>query len=144
MSRPLSLTTDPIPHLLWRIALPSSVGMFFNTMFNFVDTYCAGLLNTDALAALSLSFPVFFGLIAAGSGLMQGTTALMANALGAGDRADARHVFAQSIILVTVIGLVLSLAGLTVTPFLFRQLGAQGEYLHTALAYTNVIFAGGI
>ena len=58
MPRPLSLTADPIPQLLWRIAIPASVGMFFNTMFNFVDTYCAGLLNTDALAGLSLSFPV--------------------------------------------------------------------------------------
>src|SRR3954469_24527769 len=105
MSRPLSLTTDAIPELIWRIAVPSSVGLFFNTMFNFVDTYCAGLLSTDALASLSLSFPIFFGLIAAGSGLAQGTIALIANALGAGDRADARHVFAQSILLVTAVGL---------------------------------------
>ena len=81
MSRALSLTTDPIPQLTWRIAIPASVGMFFNTMYNFVDTYCAGLLSTDALAALSLSFPVFFVVIASGSGLSQGATALIANAL---------------------------------------------------------------
>jgi Na+-driven multidrug efflux pump len=60
MERPLSLTSDPINQLTWRIALPASIGMFFNTMFHFVDTYCAGLLSTDALAALLLSFPVFF------------------------------------------------------------------------------------
>jgi Na+-driven multidrug efflux pump len=109
MSRPLSLTTDPIPQLLWRITIPASVGMFFNTMFNFVDTYCAGLLNTDALAGLSLSFPVFFALIGLGSGFMQGTIALLANALGAGDRAEARRVFAQSIVFVIALGL--SIAG---------------------------------
>ena len=83
MSKAISLTSDPIPELTWRIALPASIGMFFNTMFNFVDTYCAGLLSTDALAALSLSFPVFFLLLAVGSGLSQGSTALIANALGA-------------------------------------------------------------
>ena len=55
MSRPLSLISDPIPQLLWRIAIPSSVGMLFNTLFNFVDTYCAGLLSTDALAGLAFS-----------------------------------------------------------------------------------------
>ena len=96
MSRPLSLTTDPIPQLLWRIAIPASVGMFFNTMFNFVDTYCAGGLNTDALIGL-------------GSGFMQGTIALLANALGAGDRAEARRVFAQSIVFVIALGF--SIAG---------------------------------
>ena len=54
-----NLTADPIPKLIRHIAIPSSVGFFFNTMYNFVDTYCAGLISTDALAALSLSFPVF-------------------------------------------------------------------------------------
>lgn len=42
MKPPLSLTRDSIPRLTWRIALPMSIGMFFNTMFNVVDTYCAG------------------------------------------------------------------------------------------------------
>jgi len=144
MKRPPSLTTDPIPQLLWRIAIPSSVGMFFNTMFNFVDTYCAGKLGTDALAGLSLSFPVFFVVVAVGSGLMQGTIALMANALGAGDKGGAGRTFAQSIVLVIVIGGGLSLAGWTFTPWLFQQLGARGEYLQAAVAYMRVIFAGGI
>jgi putative MATE family efflux protein len=144
MSRPLSLTTDPIPQLIWRIAIPSSVGIFFNTMYNFVDTYCAGLLSTDALAGLALSFPMFFVLFAVGSGLSQGTTSLMANALGAGNQADARRIFAQSITLVSVVGLALSGAGWLAAPWLFRQLGAQGEYLHLSLAYMNVILAGGI
>lgn len=144
MSRPLSLTTDPIPELTWRIALPMSVGMFFNTMFNVVDTLCAGWLGTEALAALSLSFPVFFTVFAAGSGLSQGTTALLANALGAERKAEARQVFAQSLIFAIIAGVVLSIAGLIAAPWLFRQLGAEGTYLDTALAYMNVILAGGV
>ncbi len=144
MSRPLSLTTDPIPQLTWRIALPMSVGMFFNTMFNVVDTFCAGWLGTEALAALSLSFPVFFTVFAAGSGLSQGTTALLANALGAGRHEEARRVFAQSLLFTLAAGVVLSIAGLLAAPALFRQLGAEGDYLRTALAYMNVILSGGV
>ena len=143
-SRPLSLTTDPIPQLVWRIALPASVGMLFNTLFNFVDTYCAALLSTDALAALSLSFPLFFLLIAVGSGLSQGATALIANFLGANDTATARHVFSQSILFAVGAGGLLSLIGLLIAPSIFRLLGAEGSYLTTALAYMNVILAGGI
>lgn len=144
MSAPLSLTTDPISQLTWRIAVPMSVGMFFNTMFNVVDTACAGWLGTDALAALSLSFPVFFLVIAVGSGISQGTTALMANALGAGDSKDARRVFAQALGFATVAGLVLSIAGWFASPWLFQQLGAEGSYLRTVLAYMHVILAGGV
>lgn len=118
--------------------------MFFNTMFNFVDTYCAGALGTDALAGLSLSFPIFFGLIAVGSGLMQGTLALLANALGAGDHVDARRIFAQAVVLVLAVGCGISIAGALVTPWLFRQLGAQGNYLMVVLSYMKIIFAGGM
>lgn len=143
MSRNLSLTTDPIPRLTWQIALPMSIGLFFNTMFNVVDTYCAGWLGTEALAALSLSFPVFFILIAVGSGISQGSTSLLANALGAEDPKDARLVFGQALFFTTAAGLVLSILGWLVTPWLFRQLGAEGSYLVTSLAYMNVILAGG-
>jgi putative MATE family efflux protein len=144
VSRALSLTTDAIPSLTWRIAIPASIGMFFNTMYNFVDTYCAGLLNTDALAALSVSFPVFFVMFAFGSGLSQGTTALIANALGAGDHEDARRIFAQSLVLTLLTGTAVSVAGWTVAPWMFRQLGAEGDYLRAVVSYMHVILAGGI
>ena len=140
----MSLTSDPISQLTWRIAVPMSVGMFFNTMFNVVDTLCAGWLGTDALAALSLSFPVFFIIIAVGSGLSQGATALMANALGAGDTAEARRVFAQSLVFAVIAGIVLSIAGWFAAPSLFRLLGAEGGYLRTVLTFMNVTLAGGV
>jgi putative MATE family efflux protein len=142
MSRPLSLTTDPIPRLTWRIALPASVGMFFNTMFNFVDTYCAGLLGTDALAALSVSFPLFFMMIAVGSGLSQGATAMIANALGKPDLPSARHIFAQSLVFALIAGVAIGMLGLWTGPALFRRLGADGAYLDRTLRYMNFIFAG--
>lgn len=138
-----SLLTEPIPVLIRRIAFPASVGFFFNTMFNFADTYCAGILGTDALAALSVSFPVFFILLSAGSGLSQGTTALMANALGVKDQDRARHVFAQSLLFATVIGILLSIVGVYLSPFLFGLLGAEGNHLRLSLDYMNVILMGG-
>jgi len=144
MKQPLSLTTDPIPQLIWRIALPMSVGMFFNTMFNVMDTLCAGWLGTESLAALSLSFPLYFVVFAIGSGISQGTTALLANALGAGNAMEARRVFAQSLLFVTAAGVLISIAGWLAAPWLFRLLGAEGSYLSTVLDFMNVILAGGV
>ena len=67
-----NLTADPIPALIRQLAIPASVGMFFNTMYNVVDTYYAGQLSTDALAALSLTFPIYFTLLAMGMGFSTG------------------------------------------------------------------------
>lgn len=54
------LITDDIPKLIKQIAIPASTGMFFNTMYNVVDTFYAGLISTEAISALSLSFMIFF------------------------------------------------------------------------------------
>ena len=93
------LTTKPLPGLIKGIAIPASVGMFFHTMYNVVDTYFGGLISTEALASLSLSFPVFFIIIAMGTGISTGASALISNALGAKNENQAMRYAAQFFLL---------------------------------------------
>jgi MATE family, multidrug efflux pump len=136
------LTTAPIPVLIRRLAIPASVGFFFNTMYNVVDTFWAGKLSTDALAALSLSFPVFFVLLAMGSGFSTGATALIGNALGRGDRREAARTASQGLVLTIPLAILVMVVGYTTTPALFRLLGASDEYLKICLEYMFVILGG--
>lgn len=138
------LTRGHIPTQIKAIAIPASIGFFFNTMYNIVDTYFGGLVSTEALAAMSLSFPVFFMIIALGSGVSTGATALIANALGAGDEERARIYAMQSLSFSIMIGAALTVIGLIVSPLLFRILGAHDTYLMSALSYTNVILLGSV
>jgi putative MATE family efflux protein len=136
------LTTQSIPKLIRQIAIPSSVGFFFYTMFNVVDTYFGGLISTQVLAALSLSFPVFFIIIAMGSGLSTGATALIATALGEGKREQAKLFAIQGITFGVLTAIVLTFFGVYISPFLFSALGASDEYLVSCLDYMNTIFLG--
>ena len=136
------LTTKPIPGLIARLAIPASIGMFFNTMFNVVDTYFSGLISTEAIAALSLSFPVFFVILAFGFGISTGTTALIANALGAGDKHKAQLYAIQSVSFTVLLSVGLTLTGLFSAPYLFGFLGAKGTYLAISLSYIDIIFYG--
>ena len=138
------LTTKPIPKLVRKIAVPASVGFFFYTMFNLVDTYFGGLISTDALAALSLSFPIFFIIISMGSGLATGATAVIASALGAGDPKQAKLYAIQCITFGTIVAIFLTMFGLVISPFLFPILGATDDYLLSCLSYMNTIFVGTI
>lgn len=140
----MNLTTDPIPRLVRDLAVPASVGFVFNTLFNVVDTWWAGRISTEAQAALSLSFPVFFILIATGSGLAQGATALIANALGSDNLPAARRYAAQAAALAGLAGIVLLGVGWLIAPALFRLLGAREAYLGLSLAYMNTILAGSV
>ena len=136
------LTTAPIPVLIRRLAIPAGTGFFFNTMFNVVDTWYGGQLSTTALAAMSLSFPVFFILLAIGTGVSTGATALIGNALGRGEREEARQFLLQSLSFALLHALTLSALGFAFLPAIFSFMGARGEYLSLALSYMNVIFSG--
>ena len=58
--KPPSLTEDPIVQLFIKIAIPSSVGTIFMTLYNVVDTYFAGKISPLALAAIAQTFPLYF------------------------------------------------------------------------------------
>jgi putative MATE family efflux protein len=135
----MNLLTDPIPKLVRQLAIPATVGFFFNTMYNVVDTFFAGLLSTDAQAALSISFPVFFVFIAISMGIGSGVTAIVGNHLGTGDEERARTTASQALSFGVVISVVTMLVGYVVTEWLFQFLGASGEYLTIATSYMYVL-----
>ncbi|MCG8480830.1 MAG: MATE family efflux transporter [Spirochaetales bacterium] len=142
MSQSMDLVHDPIPRLIRRIAVPASVGMIFNTMYNIVDTYFGQFLSTEGLAALSLSFPLFFVIIAAGSGVATGATALISNALGTGDNEAAARYQAQAISFGVIASIVLTVVGLLVAESAYRFMGAEGLVLDLAMQYIRVILFG--
>ncbi len=139
-----SLITGPIPALIWKVAAPTSVGYFFHTMFNVTDTWFAGRISTEAMAALSLSFPVFFIITAIANGLGTGTTALVGDAMGKKDTTAASDYAAQAFSFGILIAVFLTAVGLWISPYLFQLLGASREYLAMSLAYMNVIFWGSV
>ena len=56
----LSLTQDSIENLFLKIAIPSSVGTIFQTLYNLVDTYFAGKISPESLAAIKSTLPSLF------------------------------------------------------------------------------------
>lgn len=73
-----------------------------------------------------------------------GTTALISNALGRGDREEAAEFAGQALVLGIVGGIVVMFLGWWCAPTLFRWLGAEAEYLDLFLSYMNTIFAGSL
>ncbi len=131
--------------MIRKIGIPVSTGAFFNTMYNVVDTIYGGLISDQALAALSLSFPIFFLIIAVGLGFSQGTTALIGNSLGRNDKAEAQHRAIQGVVFGIIVSILLTVIVLLIAPTLVRFLGATDpEYQEMALDYINTIFYGAI
>ena len=142
--KPLSITKDPVVHLFIKIAVPSSVGTVFMTLYNVVDTYFAGKISANALAALAQTFPVYFIIIAVGVGLSIGTTSLIANALGEKKEKEASYLLAQSIILALVVFIFVAIAGLNLGPYIILAMNKSLITLNLSMEYLNIIFLGSI
>jgi putative MATE family efflux protein len=124
------------------MALPVSVGFFFHTMFNVVDTYFASQINSVAVAAITITFPIFFMIIAISSGTRQGATALIANAEGANNKDLAKQYVIQTISFSILASILIMIIGLITAPHLFKILHAEGEYFNFAIQYTNILLYG--
>jgi len=135
-------TTGDLKKQLLTMAVPVSVGLFFNTMFNVVDTYWAGRLSTSSLAGMSLSFSVFFILIAIIGGLGTGLSALLAISYGKKDEAAIKALTVNGLALTLGVGIVIGIVGYIVSPKLLYLLGARGETLLQGTYYVRGIYAG--
>ena len=134
------LVSERIPKLIRQIGIPVGIGVLFNNLFQVVDTFYAGEISKEALAALALSFPIYFIIIGLGNGLGTGTSALMGNALGAGDREEAARLAGQGLTLTVLLSFVTATVGIAVSPQLFGILGAVGDGLRFNMSYIRPIF----
>jgi putative MATE family efflux protein len=138
------LTQGSIKQAIRNLAIPSSIGFLFNTLFNVVDTYFAGQLNVAALAGLTVSFPLFLIMIALASGIGNGATAIAAIALGKKDHVDYLRIAKNALIISLGLAIGLVLLAPFAIPSLLSIAGATGDTYEAALAYMNVIIYGGL
>ena len=134
------LTEGPLSKHILKIALPMSIGFLFNTMYNVVDSFYAGKISTEALAAMALSFPVFFIIIAMSEGISRGATALIANAIGEGNKEKEGNYTGLLFSLGFFVAIGLMLVGVVGVEPLYRMMGASGAYLKFATDYMHPIF----
>ena len=135
----MDLSKDPIHLLLRKLAIPASVGMFFNTMYYVVDNFYAGMLSSTALAGISLAAPIYFMGLAISIGIGQGTNALVGNALGADNQRQAEKIAGHAISFAWLTALIVGLLILISVPQLFALMGADGSYTDDALRYLTII-----
>jgi putative MATE family efflux protein len=142
------LTAGPIPRQVLAMAAPIAIGMVFQSLYFLVDLYFVGTLGDAAIAGVSAAGNLTFVVIALTQVLAVGTVALVAQALGRRDRADAQLVFNQSLALAGVFTAGTLVGGYLLTPTYMRVFGADAvtaaagaEYLRWYLPGLALQFA---
>lgn len=52
------MLSEPVPHLVCQMAVPTIISMLVTSFYNMVDTFFVGKINTQATAAVGVVFSV--------------------------------------------------------------------------------------
>jgi putative MATE family efflux protein len=132
----------PITRALVTLAVPIMFGNVLQTGYQLTDAFWVGRLGASAVAAVSVSFPVTFLVIALGSGLAMAGATLTAQYMGAGRQDQVNHVAGQTMIMVAVTSIFLGALGYWLVPYLLALLGVAPDVYAGALGFMRVSFIG--
>lgn len=137
------LLDGPIASTLLKLAAPTLVVVMMQAAINVIETYFVGRLGTDALAGVSLVFPLVMLMTTMAAGGMGGAVAsAVARALGGGRRDEAEAILVHALIIALTLGVVFSIAAVVGGPALYRAMGGTGGAFNAAVRYSDIIFAG--
>lgn len=142
-SRRQDFTQGNIPRHLLIFATPMLLGNLFQALYNTVDTIWVGrFLGPEALAAVSVGFPVIFVLVALVMGIGMGATVLVAQYTGAKDIEKVRKVVLNSVSLLTVTGVIISFIGYFFSEAMLRLINTPEVVMPDATIYLKVFSTG--
>ncbi len=145
-SSPSSITEGDLLGPMVELAWPIVVIQLLQVAYNLADTFWLGQLSGNAVAAISLAFPLVFFLISVGGGFTTAGSILVAQFTGADSEGSAGKVAAQTLGFVVSLSTVLGVVGHFVTGDMLALLPADAEtaavVVPMAAEYMEVFFLG--
>ena len=137
---PNQLLQGSILRSLLTLAIPIVLANVLQSAYQIIDAFWVGRLGGAAVAAVSISFPVMFLMIALGMGLAMAGSTLTAQYRGAGDDTMVAHVAGQTLNMVAALSIGLSVFGYFAAPALLRLMGVGPDVYPGALGFLRVSF----
>ncbi len=91
-----------IPNLLFVMAAPMIISMLVQAFYNVVDTYFVAKIDENAVAALSMAFPIQNLMIALSTGMAVGINSLLSKSLGEKNYKKASNAAANGIFIALI------------------------------------------
>jgi putative MATE family efflux protein len=129
------LTEGPVRRHLIAMAVPTAIGMLMQTLYYLVDLYFVGRLGDSALAGVGAAGTVMMVVIAMTQVLGVGTVALIAQAVGRKDAADANLVFNQSLLMAAGCAVFTIVAGYALSGPFMATVGADPATTAAGMTY---------
>jgi len=137
----------PVSKPLWQrfliFLLPLMAANILQSLSGTINNiYIGQMIGVDALAAVSVFFPIMIFLISFIIGLSSGATILIGQAWGARNVDKVKEITGTTLTVTFLMGLVVALIGVFFTDDLMMVLGAPANILENAASYGRVLLIG--
>ena len=124
------------------MAIPIAAGMALQTLYFIVDLYFVAQLGDAAIAGVGAAGNFFFVVLALTQMLAVGAVSLISQAVGRNDRADANHVFNQSLVLSVLCAAATLAGGYGLGTAYMRSLGADDATMNAGVTFLHWFLPG--
>ncbi|MGX8832766.1 MATE family efflux transporter [Amedibacillus sp. YH-ame6] len=136
----------PMKKLIMTMSLPIMVSMLVQALYNIVDSMFVARVSEDALAAVSLCYPIQMILVAVACGTGVGINALLSRYLGQKEKDQAAQVALHGILLSLLNGAVFAILGIFFSEMFLRLFTQDAAILEMGISYMRIctIFSVGV
>ncbi len=133
----------PVWTAIFSLAIPSCITILIMTIYNMADMFFVGMLgDTAQVAAVSIVSPIFSLVMAAATMLGAGGCSVVANAIGAGKKEDAKTYSSLCCMASVILGVTCSIVMLSATTPILNLLGANKDIMDSAYTYMRTLAVG--
>ena len=129
------MTETPVPKLILNLGIPTTISMLITNIYNMADTYFVGTIGESAQAATGVLFTVQAIMQGIAFMLGHGGGTFIARALADKNTKDATKYISSAFFVGGIIGLAITVLGLTFLEPLVRFLGSTETILPHAKDY---------
>lgn len=142
-TRASTLGSESIGKLLFKQAVPASIGILVMSLNVLIDTIFVGnWIGSVAIAAINVVLPVSFFIAALGMSIGIGGSSVISRALGAEDHEKARKTFGNQIMLTLSLSILFVVFGLLYVDTLIPSFGGKGAIYEPAKIYYVIVLYG--
>lgn len=140
--QPIKYTEGKIFSSLANLAWPIILANILQTAYQLIDTFWLGRLGADAVAAVSISFPILFLILSLGAGLTLAGTVIVSQYKGAEKQDQVNYSSSQTVFVIFFVSVLLAFVGYFSSEPLMKLIGAGPEILSDSVSYFKVSSVG--
>ena len=143
-SRIKILKEENIDKALFKLGIPMVISLLVAALYNVVDTYFVSGLGKEAVAAVSVAFPIQLVFLGIGLTFGAGAGSYISRLLGGNNKKEASIVATVALISSAILGIITAIALFCYLEGVLKFMGAIPSIMEISKSYTGIFIVGGI